>query len=35
MVLEIAKNYSALLRVLPLLIDVSGYRNDYLRKKWG
>ncbi len=35
MVLEIAKNYSALLRMLPLLIDVSGYRNDYLSKKMG
>ena len=35
MVTEIANNYKTLLHFLPELIDVSGYRNDYLSKKMG
>jgi uncharacterized protein YjcR len=35
MILEIANNYKALLQLLPELIDVSGYRNDFLSKKMG
>ena len=35
MVTEIVNNYRILLEVLPQLIDVSGYRNDYLSKKMG
>jgi len=35
MVTEIANNYKTLLRILPELIDVSGYRNDYLSRKMG
>ena len=35
MVTEIANNYKTLLQVLPELIEVSGYRNDYLSKKMG
>jgi len=35
MVSEIANNYRTLLQLLPELIDVSGYRNDYLSKKIG
>lgn len=33
MLSEIANNYSTLLKFLPELIDISGYRNDYLSKK--
>jgi hypothetical protein len=32
---EIANNYKTLLFIWPELIDVSGYRNDYLSKKMG
>jgi hypothetical protein len=35
MLTDIANNYRTLLQVLPDLIDVSGYRNDYLSKKMG
>ncbi len=35
MLLSIANNYKTLVRFLPELIDVSGYRNDYLSKKMG
>jgi hypothetical protein len=35
MVSQSAKNYQLLLEHLPALIDVSGYRNDYLSKKLG
>ena len=35
MVTDIAKNYKTLLHFLPALIEVSGYRNDYLSKKMG
>ena len=35
MVVEIANNYKTLLQLLPELINVSGYRNDYLSKKMG
>ena len=35
MLSEIANNYTTLLKFLPELIDVSGYRNDYLSKKMG
>jgi hypothetical protein len=35
MITEIANNYKTLLDHLPQLIDVSGYRNDYLSKKMG
>jgi uncharacterized protein YjcR len=35
MLLSIANNYKTLIRFLPELIDVSGYRNDYLSKKMG
>jgi len=35
MLSEIANNYKTLLQFLPDLIDVSGYRNDYLSKKMG
>ena len=35
MLSDIANNYSTLLKFLPELIDVSGYRNDYLSKKMG
>lgn len=35
MVSEIANKYKTLLQLLPELIDVSGYRNDYLSKKIG
>ena len=33
MLLEIAGNYKTMVQILPDLIDVSGYRNDYLSKK--
>ncbi len=33
MLLEIAGNYKTMVQILPELIDVSGYRNDYLSKK--
>ena|ERR1700722_12127395 len=35
MLLDIASNYRTLLQFLPELIDVGGYRNDYLSKKMG
>jgi len=35
MVTEIANNYKTLLQLLPELINISGYRNDYLSKKMG
>jgi hypothetical protein len=35
MTLQIANDYKTLLHHLPDLIDVSGYRNDYLSKKMG
>ncbi len=35
MITEIANNYKTLLQLLPELIDVSGYRNDYLSNKMG
>jgi hypothetical protein len=35
MLSEIANNYKLLVEFLPDLIDVSGYRNDYLSKKMG
>ncbi len=35
MVTEIANKYRALLGMLPELIEISGYRNDYLSKKMG
>jgi hypothetical protein len=35
MISEIANNYKTLLDFLPELIEVSGYRNDYLSKKMG
>jgi uncharacterized protein YjcR len=35
MLSEIANNYKTLLHLLPELIDISGYRNDYLSKKMG
>ncbi len=35
MVTEIARNYKTLLGLLPELIEVSGYRNDYLSRKMG
>ena len=35
MLFDIANNYSTLLKFLPELIEVSGYRNDYLSKKMG
>ena len=33
MLSEIANNYKTMVQFLPDLIDVSGYRNDYLSKK--
>jgi hypothetical protein len=30
---NIANNYKTLVELLPELIDISGYRNDYLSKK--
>jgi len=33
MITEIVGNYKTLLHFLPELIDVSGYRNDYLSRK--
>ena len=33
MVSEIAKNYKLLLHILPEIIEISGYRSDYLSKK--
>ena len=35
MLLSIANNYKTLIQFLPELIDVSGYRNDYVSKKMG
>ena len=35
MLLQIASQYKTLLQFLPEMIDVSGYRNDYLSKKLG
>ncbi len=35
MVTEIANNYKTLLQLLPELINISGYRNDYLSRKMG
>jgi hypothetical protein len=35
MVSQIANDYKMLLHLLPQLIDISGYRNDYLSKKMG
>ena len=35
MLSEIVNNYRTLVQFLPELIDVSGYRNDYLSKKMG
>jgi hypothetical protein len=35
MITEIARNYKTLLSLLPELIEVSGYRNDYLSRKMG
>lgn len=35
MLVEIANKYKNLLHFLPDLIEVSGYRNDYLSKKMG
>ena len=35
MLSQIANSYKTLLHFLPELINVSGYRNDYLSKKMG
>ena len=35
MITDIVNNYRTLLQFLPDLIEVSGYRNDYLGKKMG
>ncbi len=35
MPLEIVKNYQALVKHIPQLIEVSGYRSDFIAKKIG
>ena len=35
MTLDIVKNYHSVIKNIPKLIEISGYRNDYIAKKIG
>ena len=35
MILEVVQDYYAIIRSIPKLIDVSGFRNDFLASKLG